>query len=294
MHVGDQARFANQTVANCCASVGAEFVIAAVSRDGTGIVPSGNTVVMPGDALSVVAFSNDRETIFRLIGQHKARPSKVAVVGGSKIARFLLRNFDANRLKGFILVEQDKQVCERMAMLFPTLLVLHSDITDEAIFSEERLDSCDLLISLTDNDELNIITASYAKRVGVRNSIALIKNNNNYVLLAVHLGIDSVISVTEATVDSLLKYLRGEHVKSVHSLYGGHFEIFEFEITAAMGVAGRQLKDINMRGKGIIAGITRPTGENVIPTGAYRIGAGDVLLACASRKELAFIQKIFS
>jgi trk system potassium uptake protein TrkA len=197
-------------------------------------------------------------------------------------------------LRSIVLVEQDEQVANHFATLFPTLLVVKSDITDETIFDDERFYNFDLLISLTDNDELNIITASYAKRVGVNNAIALIKNNNNYIRLARHLDIDSVISVSEATVDSLLKYLRGSHVSSVHSLFNGQFEIFEFQISSDMAVAGKKLKEINMRNRGIIAGITTEKGENIIPTGAYRIEIGDTLIVCAGRENLGFVQNIFS
>jgi trk system potassium uptake protein TrkA len=294
IYVTEKSRLANQNIANCRATIGTEFVIAAINREDEGIVPSGNTIVFPGDTLSVVASDNDKEALFKLIGQHRIKPKKIVIVGGSKIARFLLRSFEPSLHRSIVLVEQDPVVCEHFASLFPNLLVVRSDITDETIFEDERLTSYDLLISLTDNDELNIITASYAKRVGINYAIALIKNNNNYIRLARHLDIDSVISVSEATVDSLLKYMRGAHVSSVHSLFNGRLEIFEFVISSDMVVAGKKLKDINMRNKGIIAGITTSDGRNIIPSGAYRIEVGDTLLVCAGREELGFVQKIFA
>lgn len=294
IYVTPKSRFANQNIANCRTTIGTEFVIAAINREDEGIVPSGNTIVFPGDTLSVVASDNDKEALFKLIGQHRIKPKKIVIVGGSKIARFLLRSFEPSQHRSIVLVEQDPVVCEHFASLFPNLLVVRSDITDETIFEDERLVTYDLLISLTDNDELNIITASYAKRVGINYAIALIKNNNNYIRLARHLDIDSVISVSEATVDSLLKYMRGAHVSSVHSLFNGRLEIFEFVISSDMSVAGKKLKDINMRNKGIIAGITTSAGKNIIPSGAYRIEIGDTLLVCAGREELGFVQKIFS
>ncbi len=294
IYVTEKSRFANQNIANCRSSIGTEFVIAAINRENEGIVPSGNTVVFPGDTLSIVAPDNDREALFKLIGQHRVKPKKIIIVGGSKIARFLLRSFDSNQHKSMALVELDPVVCEQFASLFPNLLVVQSDITDESIFEDERFETYDLLISLTDNDELNIITASYAKRIGIKNAISLIKNNNNYVRLARNLGIDSVISVSEATVDSLLKYMRGAHVSSVHSLFNGRFEIFEFVISSDMAIAGKKLKEINMRNKGIIAGITTIKGQNIIPTGAYSISVGDTLLVCAGREELGFVQKLFA
>jgi trk system potassium uptake protein TrkA len=271
----------------------AEFVITAVNRGDQGIVPSGNTVVFPGDTISLVASDEDIEIIFKVIGREKLKARKIAIVGGSKIARFLLRDFSPSKRKNIVLVEQDATVCETFASLFPEILVIKADITDETIFDDEKLDTFDLLIALTDNDELNIITASYAKRIGVDRAITLIKNNNNYIRLARHLDIDSVISVSQATVDSLLRYLRGTNVSSVHSLFGGRFEIFEFTITETTKNVGHQLKDINMRNKGIIAGITKATKESIVPTGNYRLEQGDVLLVAASRESLSAVQQLF-
>jgi trk system potassium uptake protein len=293
IHIPQQSKFSGKDVQTLRKSLKANFVIAAIKRNNDGIVPSGGTVIYPGDTISLVASETDMEIIFKLLGQEKTKTKKIAIVGGSKIARFLLRNFSSAKRKNFVLIEQDGDVCERFASIFPELLVVKSDITEETIFEDERLDTFNLLLALTDNDELNIITASYAKRVGIDRSIALIKNNNNYIRLAKHLDIDSVISVSEATVDSLMKYLRGSHVSSVHSLFEGLFEVFEFTISEGMSVAGKKLKDINMKNKGIIAGISTFDGQNIIPTGEYKLHPGDTLLVTAGRQALGNIQSIF-
>ena len=83
---------------------------------------------------------------------------------------------------------------------------------------EEQLGSYVLLIALTDNDELNIIPESYAKRIGISRSMALIKQNNNYTGHASYLDIDVVISITDTTIESILHYLRGTTIKSIHRL----------------------------------------------------------------------------
>ncbi len=292
--VNENSKFANKDVQTLRKSLKADFVIAAVNRGNEGIVPSGGTVIYPGDTISLVASEKQMDIVFKVLGKERSKPRKIAIVGGSKIARFLLRNFDSSKRKNIVLIEQDGVVCETFASIFPELLVVKSDITEETIFEDERLDTFDLLLSLTDNDELNIITASYAKRIGVDRAIALVKNNNNYIRLAKHLDIDSVISVSEATVDSLMRYLRGAHVSSVHSLFNGRFEVFEFTITAEMSVCGKKLKEINMKNKGIIAGITSAEGVNTIPSGDYKLQAGDTLVVTSGRESLGFIQHLFS
>ncbi len=283
--------FANRRVSECRSSIAPEFVVAAIKRGDEGIVPSGETQILSEDTLALVVADSEKRSLFRLLGQKRVKSKKIIIVGGSKIARFLLRLFEPSDHKSIVLVEQDGATCEEFAALFPNLLVIKSDISDELIFKEENFETKDLLISLTDNDELNIVTSSYAKRLGVTNTMAIIKNNN-YIRLAENLGIDTMISISEATVDSLLKFMRGKHVSSVHSLFEGRFEIIELIVSDGMKITNTPISKINMRGRGVIAGITTKSGENVIPTGDYVIREGDTLLICAGREELDFIQKV--
>ncbi len=289
--VTDDSPFANRLVRECRASIAPEFVIAAIKRGDEGIVPSGETPLLVGDTLVLVVADSEKRALFKLLGQREVKSKRIVIVGGSKIARFLLRLFEPKEHKSIVLVEKDGATCDEFAALFPNLLVIKSDIADELIFKEENFETKDLLISLTDNDELNIVTASYAKRLGVTNTMALIKNNN-YIPLGENLGIDSIISISAATVDSLLKFMRGKHVSSVHSLFEGRFEIIELNISAEMEIANTPINKINMRGRGVIAGITTKSGENIIPTGDYQIRVGDTLLICAGREELDYIQKV--
>lgn len=170
------SRFADMDVQTLRKSLKINFIIAALLRDsGEAVVPSGGIVLHCGDTVSLVASEPEMDKIYKILGKERFKPRKIAIIGGSKIARFLLKTQTPSRRKHMVLVDQDPQVCESFATLFPEILVIRSDITDETIFQDEHLDSFDLLMSLTDNDELNIITASYAKRVGIDRTIALIK-----------------------------------------------------------------------------------------------------------------------
>ena len=47
-----------------------------------------------------------------------------------------------------------------------------------------------------------------------------------------------------------------------------------------------------MRGKGIIAGVTKKDGSTMIPGGFYAIEAGDAIITVIERKSTEFIQKL--
>ena len=52
------------------------------------------------------------------------------------------------------------------------------DVTEDHFQDEEFLNDTDLIITTTNNQELNIITGIYAKTLGVPKSLALVTRNS--------------------------------------------------------------------------------------------------------------------
>lgn len=292
-YIEEHSTYVGATISEMRSKLNAEFVIASIKRRGQVLVPSGETTIQSGDTLSIIAESNEVTDILKTIGKLQKRPNNMVLVGASRITRALLNRMSPAMRSKVTIVDQDPEVCKEFSERFREILVIKADITDEDIMAEEQLGTYDLLIALTDNDELNIITASYAKRIGIMRSMALIKQNNNYSRMASYLGIDVVISTTDTTVESLLRYLRGSNVSSVHSLFNGQLEVYEFIIHADSEVCGKQLKDINMRKKAIVAGITNNEGKSIIPNGYSTLNEGDTVVVAALRQATEFIQKLF-
>ena len=292
VYVENGSPYADKIVKDLRKELNANFIIAALSRDGDALVPSGDTVVRPGDTLSLVVQEESVNKLLSSVGRKSMRAKHIAIVGASQVADFLLRAIPKYQHKDITLIDKDKDVCEHMATVYPDVLVLNADITNEAVFEEEGLGAYDLMLCLTSNDELNIITASYAKHFGIKNSLALVSHNPNYIRMADHLDIDNIISTQDVTVDSLMRYMHGKNVSSAHTLFDGQIEALEFTIDEGNQIIGKALKDIDMRGKGIIAGVTKKDGSTLIPGGLYVIEQGDAIITVIERKSTDFIQKL--
>jgi len=270
-----------------------DFLITAISRDQEVFIPTGDTLIKGGDTLSLITEQKGMAKVFRALGIRKTKIRKVLLVGGSKTARFLLRHFTAQERKHFALVEADSETCKEFQARYPEILIIKSDITDEVLYEDEDIASYDLIVTLTDNDELNILTAIFAKRIGVARGIALVKHNNNYLRLTPHLDIDSTFAMSHSTVNSVLRYIRGGRYASAYSILDGKIEVVELPLEDESPVAGKKIKDIRLKGKALIAAVTRK-GKNMIPTGETELAAGDVLLITADRMAFEDVMKIFT
>jgi len=288
----ENSEYNDMTIQDFRKTLKQNFVVAAIARHNTSLVPSGTTKLKSKDLLTIVANPSDSSKIFSGIGSPKTKAKKIAIVGATQTTRFLLEKFSSKERHNIILIDRDVELCESFAESFPEILVVNGNITDEEMFKESNLLTSDLFIAITDSDELNIIVASYAKQVGISYSMALIKSNTNYLRMAKHLDIDDIISTQKVAVDSIARYLHGKNVNNIHSLFDGQMESIEFKIPDNSPALNKQLKELNMKGKGIIAGIIKNNGKSVIPDGTYTLQKGDLLIVITTLNALNNILRI--
>ena len=270
-------------------------MIAGIRRKNKVFTPYGDTIIKSGDEIAIIVDEEESKDIFtELSGPvDDSTIRKILMIGATRITRYLLSAFTPQERKKVTLIEKDEKIAREFLDIFPDILIINASVTDEATWEDEKLYNTDLVISVTENDELNIISSLYAKRLGAKRVISSIKTNNNYISLASHLDIDAAISTTNATVDTLVRHLRGRTIETLHTLFDGSLEVYEFLIAEDFRYLNKALKDVNLRGKAIIAGIKRADGENFIPGGNYAFTLNDTVIVAAAHKDQGFIQDIF-
>jgi K+ transport systems, NAD-binding component len=272
------------------------FVVAGICRKGQTIIPYGDTVIKNGDTLAFVTENRETYDVLRHTGKitKYKEPDDIVIIGATRITRYLLKSFSVKDRRKVKLIEKDPALATEFATLFPEVLVINAAITDELIWEDESIDDSDLVISLTENDELNIITTSYAKRAGAKKAIALIRTNTNYSQFALSLDVDVALSITDVTADSLMKYIRGGGVSAMHTMFNGELEAYEYVIQENFKYLGKALKDVNLRNKIIIAGVTLADGSSIVPTGNYTFSLNDSLILAVTHQNSNYIQEFFS
>jgi trk system potassium uptake protein TrkA len=107
-------------------------------------------------------------------------------------------------------------------------VVLNDDISDESLLENEGIEDVDFFCSVTNDDQMNILSAKLAKDLGANKSISII-NKLSYRKL-VSKEIDVVVSPEDVTIGSILTSVRTSDVVKVHSLGFGEAEILEIII----------------------------------------------------------------
>jgi trk system potassium uptake protein TrkA len=286
--------FRNRTIKDIRKHLVEKFIIPGILREGSFIIPSGDTIIAESDNVYILASVKTMTNIFAEAGKKSEKIDRILIAGGGNIGTLVCRYLMRTGRK-ITLMETDYDRCKKLSERFPDALIINSDISDESIFEEEGLDRYDLVITATGNQELNILASVYAKSRGIKRAVAVVEKSN-YISIASQLRIDSTISPKNSTVDAILKFLRRGDIKSVHSLFDrkvGVAEVIEFNAGHNEKIVGKKIKDIHLPENSLILLISRGD-ESIIPSGDSVIEEGDTVLIIVSKASIEKIDGLFS
>ncbi len=286
-----------------------EFLIPVVIRENYYLIPEGDTILQEEDRIYILADEADFEAIFSKERINNQKIEKILIVGGGTIGALVVENILGGEtlvpgffstLKKFLklgkknlhIIDRDYDRCKLLAERFPSALVTCQDVMEEGVLEDPEIARSDLIITATGNHELNIITGSYAKTLGIPKAIALVVKKN-YRHLAHNLNLDVSISRNNTVVDSIMKVVRKGNIKNVYGISGGKLEVIEFSLTESSGIAGKRLKDIKFPDKSLILFITRE-GETIIPYGSLKIEKDDHLAFIAERESIRKLESMIA
>ena len=234
------------------------------------------------------------ERILARTGRFRHKLHNVVVAGGGKIGCYVTE-FLLGTGRSVKLVEKDYKHCKYLAERFPEALVINEDISDEKLFEEEQLHASDLIVITTHDEALNMLTAIYAKSLGVKRVVPVV-NKSNYLNIADKLGIDATVSPKASSVSAILKYVRRGNIKRVHSIFEGKAEAIEFTVNPSSQIAGKMVKELQLPAGSLVVAVNRPDGvssKNFVPNGEFVIQAGDNVVTFAKAEQVDSLEELF-
>jgi len=267
----------------------AQTLVAAVVRDRELFVPGGADVLLPGDRCWLMGRAGKLEPVQDLFcgGREAAR---VAVVGGGVIGTLLARSLAHSGID-CLLMERDRQRAEQLAADLADTVVLHGDGTDAALLEEEHVAEHDLFCAVTELDEVNLMAALMAKRLGVPRTVSLV-HRPDYLDIYRNLGIDVALSPRLAASDHILRHVRRGQLKSLTELEEGQAQVLEFVAVEGSRVAGMALQRLNLP-RGCIIGAIVKDDQVIVPRGADVIAPGDSVVVLTTGAARSAVERLF-
>lgn len=269
-----------------------EILVVALYRDGEVVIPSGQTELKEQDTLYLMG---RRETVTNFarglpVGErHVTR--KVMILGGGRAGFYLAQRLLANGLAVKI-IEQDEERCNYLASaLKGSVLVLCGDCTDLELLQEENLGEMDALVSLTGNDEENLMLALLGKQQGVSKVVAKV-SRSNFVPLIEQLGIDRAVNPVLISAGEIARFIQGGEIASLSLMFGGQAEALEIVVPESARLIGLPLAQAKIP-RGLIIGAVVRDGQVLIPNGQTVLETGDRAIVFCLRSEISSLNRLF-
>ena len=187
------------------------------------------------------------------------------------------------------IIEKNLDRCHCMSEELSNTLILNGDGTDLKLLDEEDIGSCDVVISVTNNDERNLLCSLLAKQLGVKRVIARVSKVLNIPLFE-RVGIDIAISAKNSALNEVRNDLQENDVDILATVEQGQGEVLEIGVLPEFN--GKKIMELRFPCRAIIGVIERKK-TVIIPTGLTEVRAGDVLIIFTKAEDAQTIKEFF-
>jgi trk system potassium uptake protein TrkA len=232
--------------------------VAAIYRRGRAIIPLGTTVVEADDEIFFIAAREHIHDVIRELRRVDKANKRIMIAGGGNIGRRLAERMQ--KLHQVKIIESNPDRARYLAEVLHDVVVLRGESSNEELLLEENIDTMDVFVSLTNDDEDNILSAMLAKRLGARKVMSVINRPAYVDMVESQEIIDVAISPQIVTIGALLTHVRRGDMVAVHSLRRGAAEAIEAiahgdEKTSK--VVGRRIEQIPLPEGATIGAVVR-------------------------------------
>jgi len=266
-------------------------LIAAIIRHDEMIIPRGDDQLQQGDLVYII--SEEEKLLDTLAGFGKrAHPlQRVMIVGGGRIGFRLAAHLETHGIYTKI-IEKNPQRCLELADRLDRSVVLHGDGSDQELLKEENIQDMDGVVTLTDDEETNVLVSLLAKNLRARKTITKISKFSYFPIMST-IGMERVVNPRLSAINTILQHIRKGKVLSAIAIRNEQAEVLEAVALETSDIVGRPLMQVKFPSGALVIGIVR--GEEVIvPSGESVILPGDRIIIFATCRAVAKVEKILA
>lgn len=213
---------------------------------------------------------------------------KIIIVGCGKIGKSMVSSLSAEG-HDITIVDKNSQKLNETADTFDVIGVCGNAVDCDTLM-EAGVKDADLLVSLTDSDEVNMLTCHLARSLGANHSVARIRhpdyNDDGLNFLRQHLNISISINPEQLVAEEINNILQLPSAVKVERFSRRNIEMVEIKLPTDSALDGLNLIKMREKYKANYLICTVQRNNNVfIPDGRFKLQAGDKIGLVAEHGE---------
>lgn len=210
---------------------------------------------------------------------------KIVIIGAGAVGSDLARNL-SSASHDVVLVDRNADVLAKAQESLDCRFE-HTNGMSPAALEKIGMTDCDLFAAVTNRDDVNIVAALTADRLGARTKVARVRNEDYYIGgRTVFPGIDLAINPDHEAAHSIREILFRAGAVEAYRFAGGRVRVVGATVEPDSDVAGKSLKELRKElggNLGLVAAVVRD-GETMIPNGETVLLPDDTIYFTGTRR----------
>lgn len=203
---------------------------------------------------------------------------KIVIIGLGTIGRTILKSLTDEGGHTITIIDEDKNKIEQLIEKYDVMGVVGNGACVD-IQREAKMKNADLAIVMTNSDELNVFVCLVAKTLGVKNTIARVRNpayRKQIADMKEDLGISMVVNPERETANEIFNLISLPSIAQVDRFANGKVLLVEIVAEAGCSLIGESLISLGhmLTTKVLICAVQRGD-QVIIPKGNFVIREGD-------------------
>lgn len=208
----------------------------------------------------------------------------IIIAGCGKVGRALAEQLSREK-HDITVIDRKPEAIQQITNIADVRGVVGNGASFE-IQMDAGIDTADLMIAVTDADEVNLLCCLIAKKAGGCQTIARVRNpvyHHEIHHIKDDLGLSMVINPEWAAAMEMARLLRFPSAIDIDTFANGRIELLRFQLEEQNPLCNNKIKDLHMLSRcEVLICIVERGKEVLIPSGEVELKAGDMISVVAS------------
>jgi trk system potassium uptake protein len=265
-----------------------QFKAMMISRNDRNILPTLSDHFELNDIVYFMLDTHEVNEFMGSVGYVTTKSNNVMIVGGGNTGFAVAKGLEERKYNVKV-IEKDINRANYLADILLNSTVINIDAMNFKNLADSNVANMDIVLNLTNSDEVNALCSMYEHQAGCENIYSLIKNNQQGNLTN-NMHFAKVITPRNITASRILRFIRNAKIYNLYNIQNDSAEVIEVKLSKTSPLNGMVVAQFNKRKDMKIGAVLNKNGISYDDSAILH--AGDRIIVIALSKSLTEFYEI--